>query len=165
MISRHIPIAPKNDNYGRLARYIARIGEYADGSEPPALAWCAGCASGEDYAEGIAETQDTQALNTRAAGNKSYHLVVSFRPEDQVTLTPEKLREIERRFAETLGLADHQRHCAVHADTGNLHIQIVYNLIHPETLTRNSHSWDYAKRNTLCRLLERDYGLDVDTGM
>lgn len=165
MISRHIPIAPKNDNYGRLARYIARIGEYADGSEPPALAWCAGCASGEDYAEGIAETQDTQALNTRAAGNKSYHLVVSFRPEDQVTLTPEKLREIERRFAETLGLADHQRHCAVHADTGNLHIQIVYNLIHPETLTRNSHSWDYAKRNTLCRLLEREYGLAVDTGM
>lgn len=165
MISRHIPIAPKNDNYGRLARYIARIGEYADGSESAALAWCAGCSGGEDYAEGIAEAQDTQALNTRAAGNKSYHLVISFRPEDQATLTPEKLREIERRFAETLGLADHQRHCAIHADTGNLHIQIVYNLIHPETLTRNCHSWDYSKRNALCRLLEREYGLAVDTGM
>ncbi len=165
MISRHIPIAPENDNYGRLARYIARIGEYADGSEPPSLTWCAGCSGGEDYAEGIAEAQDTQALNTRAAGNKSYHLVISFRHEDQAALTPEKLREIERRFAETLGLDDHQRHCAVHADTDNLHIQIAYNLIHPETLTRNCHSWDYSKRNALCRLLEREYGLAVDTGM
>ena len=82
MISRHIPIEPENDNYGRLARYIARIGEYAEDKEKPSLVWCAGCVGGDDYAEGIAEVQDVQALNTRVASNKSYHLVVSFRPED-----------------------------------------------------------------------------------
>lgn len=55
MISRHIPIEPENDNYGRLARYIARIGEYAEDKEKPSLVWCAGCVGGDDYAEGIAE--------------------------------------------------------------------------------------------------------------
>jgi hypothetical protein len=44
MISRHIPIQPKNDRYGRLASYIAAIGAYADQKEKPALIWCAGCA-------------------------------------------------------------------------------------------------------------------------
>lgn len=48
MISRHIPIEPENDNYGRLARYIARTGEYAEDKEKPSLVWCAGCVGGDD---------------------------------------------------------------------------------------------------------------------
>ena len=165
MISRHIPIEPENDNYGRLARYIARIGEYAEDKEKPSLVWCAGCVGGDDYAEGIAEVQDVQALNTRVASNKSYHLVVSFRPEDEAKLTPDILRDIERRFTQALGLSEHQRHCAVHTDTQNIHMQIAYNLIHPVTLTRNDHPWDYNKRDALCREIEREYGLTVDNGM
>lgn len=61
--------------------------------------WCgAPGVGGDDYAEGIAEVQDVQALNTRVASNKSYHLVVSFRPEDEAKITPDILRDIERRF-------------------------------------------------------------------
>ena len=165
MISRHIPVEPENDNYGRLARYIARIGEYAEDKEKPSLVWCAGCVGGDDYAEGIAEVQDVQALNTRVASNKSYHLVVSFRPEDEAKLTPDILRDIERRFSQALGLSEHQRHCAVHTDTQNIHMQIAYNLIHPATLTRNDHPWDYNKRDALRREIEREYGLTVDNGM
>ncbi len=165
MISRHIPIEPENDNYGRLARYIARTGEYTEDKEKPSLVWCAGCVGGDDYAEGIAEVQDLQALNTRVASNKTYHLVVSFRPEDAAKLTPDILRDIERRFTQALGLSEHQRHCAVHTDTQNIHMQIAYNLIHPVTLTRNDHPWDYNKRDALCREIEREYGLTVDNGM
>ena len=165
MISRHIPIEPENDNYGRLARYIARIGEYAEDKEKPSLVWCAGCVGGDDYAEGIAEVQDVQAQNTRVASNKSYHLVVSFHPEDEAKLTPDILRDIERRFTQALGLSEHQRHCAVHTDTQNIHMQIAYNLIHPVTLNRNDHPWDYNKRDALCREIEREYGLTVDNGM
>ena len=164
MISRHIPIEPANDNYGRLAKYLARLDEYADEKEKPLMTWCAGCLGGDDYREGIAEATDTQALNTRSKANPTYHLVVSFRPEDEARLTPDTLREIERRFAAVLGLAEHQRHCAVHTDTQNIHIQVAYNLIHPEILTRNDHSWDYAKRDALCRELEREFGLAVDNG-
>lgn len=97
MISRHIPVEPENDNYGRLVRYLARIGEYADDKEPPAMTWCAGYVGGDDYAEGIAEVQDTQALNTRVQSAKTYHLVVSFRPEDQARLTPEASEGSKRR--------------------------------------------------------------------
>lgn len=165
MISRHIPVEPENDNYGRLARYLARTGEYAEEKEPPFLTWCGGCIGGEDYAEGIAEVQDVQALNTRSKAAKTYHLVVSFRPEDEAKLTPDILREIEQRFTTALGLSEHQRHCAVHTDTQNIHMQIAYNLIHPVTLTRNDHPWDYNKRDALCRELEREYGLTVDNGM
>ena len=165
MISRHIPIEPENDNYGRLARYIARTGEYAEDKEKPSLVWCAGCVGGDDYAEGIAEVQDVQALNTRVASNKTYHLVVSFRPEDEAKLTPDILRDIELRFTQALGLSEHQRHCAVHTDTQNIHMQIAYNLIHPVTLNRNDHPWDYNKRDALCREIEREYGLTVDNGM
>ena len=115
--------------------------------------------------EGIAEAQDVQALNTRVTTNKTYHLVVSFRHEDESKLTPEILQDIERRFAEALGLSEHQRHCAVHTDTQNTHLQVAYNLIHPDTRKRNDHAWDYNKRDTLCREIERLYGLGVDNGM
>lgn len=165
MISRHIPIAPGNDNYGRLARYLARLDEYADEKGEPLLTWCAGCIGGEDYQEGIAEAMDTQALNTRITTNPTYHLVISFRPEDEAKLTPEILREIERRFADVLDLSEHQRHCAVHTDTSNIHLQIAYNLIHPVTHNRNYYSNDHAKRDLLCRQIEKDYGLTVDNGM
>lgn len=129
------------------------------------MAWCAGCIGGDDYREGIEEVLDTQACNTRIRTNPTYHLVVSFHQEDEEKLTPELLKEIERRFAEALGLSEHQRHCAVHNDTQNPHLQIAYNLIHPVTHNRNYHPHDHAKRDQLCRQLEKEYGLTVDNGM
>ncbi|MDR3176849.1 MAG: relaxase/mobilization nuclease domain-containing protein, partial [Desulfovibrio sp.] len=71
---------------------------------------------------------------------------------------------IEERFAGVLGLSEHQRHCAVHKNTGNLHLHIAYNLIHPERLTMREPFRDYHKRDRLCRELEREYGLAVDRG-
>ena len=160
MISKRAGITPKNDNYARLANYIAAAG---DEGEKLLTRWCAGCAE-EDYAEGVAEVTDTQALNTRATHCKTYHLIISFRPEDEAKLTPEAFREIEERFAGVLGLSEHQRHCAVHKNTGNLHMHIAYNLIHPERLIMREPYRDYHKRDRLCRELEQEYGLTVDRG-
>jgi hypothetical protein len=161
MISRKIGIAPKHDDYARLARYIAAAGQEG---EKPLTSWCAGCLGGEDYAEGIGEVVDTQALNTRTGHCKTYHLIVSFRPEDEDKLTPEVFRDIEAHFAEALDLSEHQRHCAVHKNTGNLHLHIAYNLIHPERRIMREPFRDYAARDRLCRKLEREYGLGVDRG-
>jgi len=161
MISRKIGIGPKNDNYARLAHYIAAAGQEG---EKLLTSWCAGCAEEEDYAGGIAEVTDTQALNTRAKAAKTYHLIVSFRPEDEAKLTPEVFREIEGRFAAALGYTEHQRHCAVHKNTGNLHMHIAYNMIHPEKRTWNKEFRDFSARNKLCRELEQEYGLVVDKG-
>lgn len=44
-----------------------------------------------------------------AQGAKTYHLLVSFRPEDETRLAPEVFQDIERRFAAALGYAEHQR--------------------------------------------------------
>ncbi len=237
MISKRIPCAPQNDNYVRLADYIAaghqhdmelndgqrfhdpqrhfeagqglagnrmrrlsecRLASCSQGQERgvadflPAdarpdrrahgclrrdvdfpedvkpekclMSWCAGCWAGDDYALAIREVADTQALNTRATREKTYHLVVSFHPEDETTLTPEVFKAIERRFADALGLSEHQRHCGVHVNTENMHMHVAYNLIHPEKLTRVEPWRDYIKRDRLCRELEKEYGLVVDNG-
>lgn len=234
MISKRILCAPKNDNYARLAEYIAagrdQGKELADGrraydperhletgqgiagnrlrrlsecglasrgkgqertsagllsfdarpdrraaepvrrdanlSKPEKclMKWCAGCWAGDDYALGVREALDTQALNTRTTKEKTYHLIVSFHPEDETRLTPEAFKAIEQRFAEALGLSAHQRHCGVHGNTENMHLHVAYNLIHPERLTRVEPWRDYISRDKLCRELEKEYGLVIDNG-
>lgn len=237
MISKRIPCAPQNDNYARLADYIAaghqhdmelndgqrfhdpqrhfeagqglagnrmrqlsqcRLASYSQGQERGAadflpadarpdrhaddsmrrhadlpedvkpekclMSWCAGCWAGDDYELAIQEVADTQALNTRTTQEKTYHLVVSFHPEDETRLTPEVFKAIEERFAQTLGLSEHQRHCGVHVNTENMHMHVAYNLIHPEKLTRVEPWRDYIKRDKLCRELEKEYGLVIDNG-
>lgn len=126
MISKRIGIAPKNDNYARLAAYIADAGHEG---EKALMSWCAGCLGGDNYAEGIAEVLDTQAKNTRTVNSKTYHMVVSFRPEDEARLTPDTFKTIEARFAEVLGWSEHQRHCGVHKNTGNIHMHIACNML------------------------------------
>jgi|GEM_PF-1556645 len=161
VISRHIARKPENDNYRRLANYIA---DAAGRGEKCLLTWCAGCWMGENYAQAIDEVVDTQALNTRATKEKTYHLLVSFRPEDEATLTSSVLKLIEQDFAKALGLEEHQRHCAVHKNTNNLHLHVAYNLIHPEKLTRREPYRDFHTRDRLCRELEQRLALRVDNG-
>lgn len=128
------------------------------------MSWCAGCWAGDDYELAIQEVADTQALNTRTTQEKTYHLIVSFRPEDETRLTPEAFKAIEERFAQALGLSEHQRHCGVHVNTENMHMHVAYNLIHPEKLTRVEPWRDYIKRDKLCRELEKEYGFVIDNG-
>lgn len=128
------------------------------------MSWCAGCWAGDDYELGIQEVADTQALNTRTTQEKTYHMIISFRPEDEARLTPEAFKAIEDRFAAALGLSEHQRHCGVHVNTDNIHMHVAYNLIHPEKLTRVEPWRDYIKRDRLCRELEQEYGLVIDNG-
>lgn len=161
MISKKVGISPKNDSYARLADYIADAGY---GGEKCLMHWCAGCFGDDDYRNGIAEAVDVQAMNTRTKQSKTYHLVISFRPEDEAKLTPEVFKTIEERFAVALGYSDHQRHCGVHKNTANLHMHIAYNMIHPERHTRHEPFRDYWKRDKVCRELEQEYSLVVDNG-
>lgn len=165
MISKKVGISPKNDNYARLAEYIADAGNLSkQGGEKSLMHWCAGCLGDDDYRNGIAEAVDVQAMNTRTRQSKTYHLVISFRQEDEAKLTPEAFKAIEERFAVALGYTEHQRHCGVHKNTANLHMHIAYNMIHPEKHTRHVPFRDYWKRDRVCRELEQEYGLTVDNG-
>lgn len=161
MISKHVPCEPEHDDYARLAAYIADAGH--DG-EKCLMSWHAGCWSEDDYALAVLEAETIQALNTRTTKEKTYHLLVSFRPEDEAKLTPEAFKAIEERFAAALGFSEHQRHCGVHKNTNNIHLHIAYNRIHPERLTRHDPYYDYKTLSNTCRQLEQEYGLVVDNG-
>ena len=162
MISRHIECEPQNDDYRRLANYIADAGH--DG-EKCLMSWCVGCWAGDDeYQLAIQEVVDTQALNLRTTKEKTYHLLISFRPEDEAKLTPEIFREIETEFANVLGYADNQRHCGVHRNTDNIHLHIAFNMIGKERHNRHEPHRDFIKRDRLCRELELRYGLTIDNG-
>ncbi len=161
MISRRIPQKPENDNYRRLANYIA---DASHKGEKALMSWCAGCWAEDDYQLAIHEVESTKAMNTRSNKGKTYHLVVSFRPEDEVRLSPEVFKEIETEFAKALGYEEHQRHCGVHKNTANIHLHIAYCQIHPERRTRHEPFKDFAIRDRLCRQLEKRYGLTTDNG-
>lgn len=161
MISKHVHYEAAHDNYGALARYIADAGH--EGEKCLAF-WCAGCAADDDYDLAIIEAQAVQSMNTRSRKEKTYHLLVSFRPEDEARLTPEAFKAIEERFAVALGFAEHQRHCGIHKNTNNIHMHIAYSMVHPERHTRHEPFRDYATRDKLCRELEQEYGLTVDNG-
>ena len=133
MISKKVGISSKNDNYARLANYIADADHKGEKS---LMLWCAGCLGDDNYENGIAEAVDVQDMNTRATQGKTYHLIVSFCHEDEEKLTPETFSGIEERFAAALGYSEHQRHCGVHKNTANLHMHVAYNMIHPERHTR-----------------------------
>ena len=114
------------------------------------------CASTE-VGDAIQEIQATQALNTRAKGNKTYHLVVSFPPGE--TPTEEQLRDIEDELCRSIGLGDHQRISAVHTDTDHLHIHIAINKVHPATRRCVDPAFDKRKLMATCERLEIKHGL------
>jgi hypothetical protein len=108
----------------------------------------------------IEEVLATQHLNTRATGDKTYHLLVSFRAGEQPS--QDTLKAIEDRICAGLGYGGHQRISAVHNDTDNLHIHIAINKIHPTRNTMHEPFQAYRALAELCAVLERDYGLERD---
>jgi len=115
------------------------------------------CAAAEP-ADAIAEIQATQAMNIRAKGDKTYHLVVSFPPGEQPT--EEQIRDIENELCAAIGLADHQRLSAVHTDTDHLHIHIAINQVHPATRRCVEPYYDKRKLMAACDRLEIKHGLE-----
>ena len=108
----------------------------------------------------ITEVLNTQAQNTRATSDKTYHLLVSFRAGEQPD--DATLKAIEARICDGLGFGEHQRVSAVHHDTDNLHIHIAINKIHPTRYTIHDPYNDYRTLGQLCEKLEQEFGLEVD---
>jgi hypothetical protein len=106
------------------------------------------------------EVLATQHMNTRATGDKTFHLLVSFRAGEKPDA--DTLKAIEERICAGLGYGEHQRISAVHHDTDNLHIHIAINKIHPTRNTMHEPFQSYRTLGELCEVLERDYGLEKD---
>lgn len=103
------------------------------------------------------EILNTQAQNSRAKADKTYHLIFSFAqgeaPEDAV------LKAIEEKLCQGLGYGEHQRVSVVHHDTDILHVHVAINKIHPTRYTIHEPYRDYRTLGSLCESIEREFGL------
>jgi hypothetical protein len=106
------------------------------------------------------EIINTQIINTRSAADKTYHLIVSFRPGEHPDAST--LLAIEDRLCDALGFVGHQRISVVHEDTDNLHLHLAINKIHPVRYTIHEPFQAYRTLARLCDQLEEKYGLEKD---
>jgi len=165
MIARRLPKDSQiADNFTALGKYIAAA---KDAGEKLDRLWIAGCDAGEELGDLDAALAEIEAVRKQKPDtkNKTYHLLVSFRPGDQEKLSGQTLKDIEAEFASALGLSDHQRVAGTHINTDNFHMHVAYNLVNPQTLKMAYPRHDFRALARTARALEQKYGLAIDPGM
>ena len=157
MISKKAPVkAAAKSKIGHLVAYL--LDQKGKGDRVAAVA-VTNCQS-EDPQWAVHEMQAVQSRNQRAKGDRTYHLVISFRSGED--LSGDTLAEIETEFCRALGFAEHQRVSVVHRDTDNLHLHVAINKVHPTRFTLHEPFNDFHTRAKLCQQLEARYGLLSD---
>lgn len=158
MISRHIPMRNvKKSSFVELVKYLQ---DPQSKQERVGVIKVTNCHQENILDAARYDIEPTQRRNTRSKGDKTYHLVVSFRPGEKPS--QEVLDAAEERICAAIGYADHQRVSAVHYDTDNVHIHIAINKIHPQTHNINTPYNDYKTRSAVCLALEKEFGLESD---
>ena len=119
MINKHVPMRTlRKSNDVSLVDYLTntqgrqeRVGEIT----------VSNCHS-DRHAAASLEMLNTQSLNTRAKSDKTYHLIISFRPGELPSA--ETVRAIEARVCHRLGFGEHQWVSVLHHDTNNGHLHL-----------------------------------------
>ena len=157
MIAKHVAMTSiRKSDFGGLVRYITNPQQKSERLGQVSVTNC----QTDRVDASILEVLNTQAQNSRAATDKTYHLIVSFRAGEQPNSAT--LRAVEARICEGLGYGEHQRVSAIHFDTDNLHLHIAINKIHPTRYTIQNPYNDHKTLAQLCEKMERDYGLEPD---
>ncbi|MDO4777672.1 MAG: TraI/MobA(P) family conjugative relaxase [Cardiobacteriaceae bacterium] len=158
MIAKEIPKKARGQqaSFKRLVDYITRahLGE-------PLPATISNC-SFDDVASVVKVVTATQEM-ARAGYDKTYHLVLSFHPEDD--LSPARLARIEATCCEALGFAGHQRVSVLHTDTEHPHLHLAINRVHPVSLRQITPYYSHRRLARVCAALEQELGLVVDNHM
>ena len=118
------------------------------------------CAS-TDVADAINEILLTQSLNTRSKKDKTMHLILSFKPQDEAKLTPELREKLEKEFVEKIGFGEHQRISIYHGDTDNPHIHIALNKINPKKHTIKDPDKLWPKMRKIAQEMEVKYDISL----
>ncbi|WP_417814510.1 TraI/MobA(P) family conjugative relaxase [Thalassospira alkalitolerans] len=165
MIAKKIPKKPDvADNFKALAEYIAAAKEPGEKLDK---FWISNCGSGEtldDLELALREVYAVRRMKPEIT-DKSYHMIVSFRPGEKDQLSEKDLKEIASAYAKGLGYAEHQYVAGTHINTDNFHMHIAFNKIHPRTLQVVTPYRDYKVLDRVSRKLEKEYGLFIDKGM
>lgn len=160
MIAKHVPM--RNSGLSSFADLVAYVSASQGKEHRVGEVRVTNCESAT-LSAAVEEVLATQHMNKRAKGDKTFHLILSFREGE--TLGADVLKEIEARVCAGLGYAEHQRVSAVHHDTDNLHIHIAINKIHPKRRTMHEPYYSHRTLAGLCAAIEKDYGLQVDNHM
>ncbi|WP_142850697.1 TraI/MobA(P) family conjugative relaxase [Telmatospirillum sp. J64-1] len=165
MIAKKVPKqADIPDNFTRLGEYIAAAEEEGEKLDH---FWIRNCDSGtglEDLDLALAEIEAVRKMRPTVA-NQTYHLVVSFRPDDREKLSREDLADIAQAYAEGLGFGEHQYVAGTHVNTDNFHMHLAFNRVHPHTLKTHNPFRDFIDLARVSREMEQKYGLVIDRGM
>ena len=157
MIAKHVPM--QHLHRSSMAELVDYLTDGQSLAERVGQVRITNCASATLDAA-VNEMLGIQHLNTRARGDRTYHLLVSFQAGEHPT--PEQLRAIEQRICQALGFGEHQRVSVVHHDTDNLHVHIAINKVHPGKLTLHEPFQSYRTLAKVCARLERELGLLQD---
>lgn len=176
MIAKRIPTPKGGSGYQRLSGYVLNVQpEHREATDPASwtrlggyildtthagekVAWARAVNCGhDDPGWAVKHILSTQAQNTRARSDKSYHLVVSF-PEGERP-SRRQIEDIEDRLSAALGFGDHQRVSAVHQNTDHWHLHVAINKVHPTTLCNVTPVRDHYRLQAACAELEIKHGL------
>jgi hypothetical protein len=157
MIAKHIPMsAAARSSFARLARYLTD----GQGKEVRTGAVRITSCISDSADAAVLEVLNTQAMNTRSTADKTYHLIISFRRDENPDAAT--LAAIEDRLCEGLGFTGHQRISVVHEDTDNLHLHVAINKVHPTRYTIREPFRAYRTLAKLCDKLEDEFCLQKD---
>lgn len=157
MISKKAPV--KAAAKGKIGHLVAYLLDQKGKSDRVAAVAVSNCQS-DDPKWAVHEMQAVQSRNQRAKGDRTYHLVISFRAGEYPP--GDTLAQIEAVFCRALGFAEHQRVSVVHRDTDNLHLHVAINKVHPTKFTLHEPFNDYHTQAKLSEQLEARYGLESD---
>ena len=157
MIAKHVPMkSVRKSDFAGLVKYITDEQSKQERVGYQAITNC----HSDNPLVAATEVANTQAQNRRAASDKTYHLIISFRAGENPR--EEVLKAIEARICVGLGYGEHQRVSAAHHDTDNLHVHVAINKIHPTRYTIHDPYNDHKTLGQLCEKLEREFGLEAD---
>ena len=157
-------ITPKQPRDGKTVSRLGKLVPYMlRGKGEERCTWyMAGNLEGLDRREdaelAVEVMEVLQQGNVRAKGSKTYHLVISFHPEDR-RLTPAELEDVVGRAVTAAGLGEHQYIAVRHSEQEHEHLHVAVNKIHPETLKIHHPYKAIPAFQALASVLEQELGL------
>jgi len=112
----------------------------------------------EDANLALSVMEIIQEGNVRSRRDKTYHVVISFHPNDR-KLADRELEDVVRRTVAAVGLQEHQFVAVRHSDQEHEHVHIAVNKIHPVTLKVHHPFRDIPLFKVLAGGLEKELGL------
>ena len=157
-------ITPKQPRDGKTVSRLRKLVPYMlRGKGEERCTWyMAGNLEGLDRREdaelAVEVMEVLQQGNVRAKGSKTYHLVISFHPEDR-RLAPAELQDVVRRAVAAARLGEHQYIAVRHSEQEHEHLHVAVNKIHPETLKIHHPYRAVPAFQALASVLEQELGL------